>query len=210
MIMEDLDYNLDVDETLYYLDDEFRYYIYIGYDKRIIKIVEYKNWYIPIRDYTFYIFDGKINPRVLLDPHNYSFSNNKIEKKLECSFNTLNECKEQALEILIWETFETYIYNYTRIYTKNLIEVLTDVYIIEEIKNYNINGITGPLLENMHSFNKNNNSLDDIVEREKLKIEDKKNILMFIDTQRHNLKKMILEKRYEEALNYIKKTHNSW
>jgi len=210
MIMEELDSNLDTDGRLCYPDEESRYYIYTGYDKRIIKIVEYKHWYIPIRDYKFHIFDGKINPIVFLDPHNYSFLNNKIVKKPEYSFSILNECKEQILEILIWETFETYIYNYTRIYAKNLIEVLNDVYIVEEIKKYSIDGSIGLLLENMHSFDENNNSLDDIVEREKLKIEDKKNILMFINTQRHNLKKLISEKKYEEALSYIKKTHDSW
>ena len=95
-------------------------------------------------------------------------------------------------------------------YAKNFIEMLNDVYILDEIKNYNTNKEIGPLLKNLHSLNDNNYSIEDIVDREAIKIEDKKNILMFINTQRHNLKTLISEKKYEEALSYIKKTHASW
>lgn len=95
-------------------------------------------------------------------------------------------------------------------YAKNFIEMLSDIYILDEIKDYINNNKTGQLLNNLYLMNENNYSLEDIVNKEIIKIEDKKNILMFIDTQRHNLKKLISEKKYEEALSYIKKTHASW
>jgi hypothetical protein len=200
----------DLNEKLSYLSDEQRYYIYIGYDNRILKIVEYKHWYIPIREFKFFTFDGKINPNVFAYPHNYAFLNDKVIEKPNCSFQTLQNCKEEALEILIWERFETFVYNYTRMYSKNLIELHNDIHIMDEIKIYENTKEIGQLLNNLYVCNENNYSLDDIIEKEKLKIEDKKNVLMFINTQRHNLKLLIKEKKYEEALSYIKKNHRSW
>lgn len=209
MIMEDqIEY--DMDGRLCYPDDESRYYIYIGTDRRIIKIREYKHWYTPVREFKFFTFDGKINPIVFLNPHEYTLDRNEIVKKPDCSFQTLQQCKEEALELVIWERFESFVFNYTRMYAKNFIEMLNDVYILDEIKNYNTNKEIGPLLKNLHSLNDNNYSIEDIVDREAIKIEDKKNILMFINTQRHNLKTLISEKKYEDALSYIKKTHASW
>jgi hypothetical protein len=209
MIMEEqIDY--DIDGRLSYPDDESRYYIYIGTDRRIIKIQEYKHWYTPVREFKFFTFDGKINPKVFINPHEYTLDKDEIVQKPNCSFQVLQQCKEEALEVIIWERFENFIFNYTRMYAKNFIEMLSDIYILDEIKDYINNNKTGQLLNNLYLMNENNYSLEDIVNKEILKIEDKKNILMFIDTQRHNLKKLISEKKYEEALSYIKKTHASW
>jgi hypothetical protein len=71
-------------------------------------------------------------------------------------------------------------------------------------------GSVGPILQNLQNLNEYNYSLDDIIDQELVRLEDKKNIISYINTQRHNLKKLILEKKYDEALSYIKKTHESW
>lgn len=211
MIMEESDYDIfDVNERLSYPDDETRYYIYIGSDRRIIHVREFKHWYTPVREFKFFTFDGKINPKVLLNIHDYTLDKNEIVKKAPCSFQLLQQCKEESLEVLIWERFEAFVFNYTRMYAKNFIEIFNDIYILDEIKTYNLSKEVGPILNNLHSLNNHEYSIEDIIDRESLKIEDKKNILMFINTQRHNLKKLISEKKYEEALSYIKQTHSSW
>lgn len=85
-----------------------------------------------------------------------------------------------------------------------------DLYITDEINTYKSNGNTGPLIKSLLDININNYSIDDIIEKELVRIEDKKNIVSFINLQKHNLKQLIAEKNYEEASLYIKKNHKSW
>ena len=184
-----------------------RFYIYIGTNSRIIGIREYTHWYVPIKNFSYYIFEGGISQEIFKDLHNYCL---KIKgDKLYISFKgnyseyTFNKCTEEAKELEIWEKFETFISNYTKKFS-NPIDIMNDIYLLDEIRNYIKTNDIGPLLTNIKDTDDNQYSIDDIVQSELIKIEDKKNILSFINTQKQNIKKMIANKQFEEVLNYIK------
>jgi hypothetical protein len=193
-----------------------RYYIYRGYDERIIGIREYKHWYVPIRDFKYVVYDGIIEEKVMNDMYNYGWNYNDDEDSYRIVFRqqyseyTLKNCQDETNELIIWERFENFILLYTRLYAKSSIDIMNDFYILDEIRSHSITGTVGPLLQNLKNLNEYNYSLDDIINQELVRLEDKKNIISFINTQRHNLKKLISEKKYDEALSYIKKTHRSW
>jgi len=193
-----------------------RYYIYRGYDERIIGIREYKHWYVPIRDFKYVVYDGIIEEKVMNDMYNYGWNYNNDEDSYRIVFRqqyseyTLKNCQDETNELIIWERFENFILLYTRLYAKSSIDIMNDFYILDEIRSHSITGTVGPLLQNLQNLNEYNYSLDDIINQELVRLEDKKNIISFINTQRHNLKKLISEKKYDEALSYIKKTHRSW
>jgi hypothetical protein len=193
-----------------------RYYIYRGYDERIIGIREYRHWYVPIRDFKYIIYDGIIEEKVMNDMYNYGWNYNSEEDSYRIVFRqqyseyTLKNCQDETNELIIWERFENFILLYTRLYAKSSIDIMNDFYILDEIRSHSMIGSVGPLLQNLQNLNEYNYSLDDIINQELVRLEDKKNIISFINTQRHNLKKLISEKKYDEALSYIKKTHRSW
>jgi len=124
--------------------------------------------------------------------------------------NILQKCQEEAIELDLWEKFENFILRYTRFYAKSPIDIMYDTYIIDEIKTYKETKIIGSIIKNLIELDSNNYSADDIIEKELLRIEDKKNVISFINLQRHNLKELISEKKYQEADIYIKKNHKSW
>ena len=193
-----------------------RYYIYRGYDRRIIAIREYRHWYIPIREFKYIIYDGIIKQKVIDEIYNYgwNYDNEKQNYKLvfrqQYSEYILKNCQDETKELIIWENFENFILLYTRAYAKSNIDIMNDFYILDEIRSHSITGNIGPLLKNLRDLNQYDYSLDDIINQELLRLEDKKNIISFINTQRYNIKNLIAEKKYDEALNYIKKTHGSW
>lgn len=191
-----------------------RYYIYRGHDKRIIGIREYKHWYVPIREFDYIIYDGHIKDDVINDIHNYGWNTRDgkevIVFRQQYSHQILKRCQEEAIELNLWEKFEDFVLRYTRFYAKYPIDIMYDTYIIDEIRTYRETKITGPIINGLIELDTNNYSIDNIIEKELMKIEDKKNILSFINLQRYNLKKLISEKKYEEADIYIKKNHKSW
>jgi hypothetical protein len=191
-----------------------RYYLYVGSDSRLIAIREYKLWYTPIREFRYEIFDGFIPENIKQYIHHFGYitSNGEVMlvRKETNSTDIIDKCKEEALELHIWELFELFVVNYTKLYTKNFIDIMTDFYILDEIRLYNFTGEVGTFLSNFQKNNEYNYSLDDIIKREMMKIEDKKNIMFFLNNQRSNIKKLVSEKNYEEALSYIKQTHKGW
>jgi hypothetical protein len=193
-----------------------RYYLYKGCDERIIGIREYKHWYVPIRDFKYIVYDGIIKQDVINDMYNFGWNYNSekgshiIVFRQQYSEYTLEKCQNQTNELIIWERFENFILLYTRLYAKSSIDIMNDLYILDEIRSHSMTGSVGPILQNLQNLNEYNYSLDDIIDQELVRLEDKKNIISYINTQRHNLKKLILEKKYDEALSYIKKTHESW
>ena len=193
-----------------------RYYIYRGYDERIIGIREYRHWYVPIRDFKYIIYDGIIKEKVMNDMYNYGWNYSSEEDSYRIVFRqqyseyTLKKCQDETNELIIWERFENFILLYTRLYAKSSIDIMNDFYILDEIRSHSMIGSVGPLLQNLQNLNEYNYSLDDIINQELVRLEDKKNIISFINIQRYNLKKLISEKKYDEALSYIKKPHGSW
>lgn len=191
-----------------------RYYIYRGYDKRIIGIKEYQHWYVPIREFDYIIYDGNIKSEILNDMYNYGWNIRDDEYTLvfrqQYSQQILKKCQEEAIELALWESFENFILRYTRFYAKSPFDIMYDLYIMDDINIYKTNGVTGPLLKSLIEIDNIGYSIDDIIEKELLKIDDKKNIVSFINLQKNNLKKLISEKKYEEASLYIKKNHKSW
>lgn len=190
-----------------------RYYIYRGYDKRIIGIKEYQHWYVPIREFDYIIYDGHIKNEVFDDIHNHGWNVRDGEYVIvfrqQYSSEIFQKCQEDAIVLDLWEKFENFILKYTRFYAKSPFDTMYDLYIMDEIKTYKSNGNTGPLIKGLLDLN-NNYSIDDVIEKELMRIEDKKNIVSFINLQKHNLKQLIAEKNYEEANLYIKKNHKSW
>tara|TARA_R110000868_G_scaffold411117_2_gene701866 strand:+ start:4434 stop:5021 length:588 start_codon:yes stop_codon:yes gene_type:complete len=191
-----------------------RYYIYRGYDKRIIGIKEYTHWYVPIREFDYIIYDGHIKNETFNDMHNYGWNVRDDEYVIifrqQYSNEILKKCQEDAIALDLWEKFENFILRYTRFYAKSSFDTMYDLYIMDEINIYKSNINIGPLIKSLLDLNSNDYSINDIIEKELVRIEDKKNIVSFINTQRHNLKNLIAEKKYDEALNYIKKNHRSW
>ena len=134
----------------------------------------------------------------------------RIVFRQQYSEYTLKKCQDETNELIIWERFENFILLYTRLYAKSSIDIMNDFYILDEIRSHSMIGSVGPLLQNLQNLNEYNYSLDDIINQELVRLEDKKNIISFINIQRYNLKKLISEKKYDEALSYIKKPHGSW
>jgi hypothetical protein len=191
-----------------------RYYIYKGYDKRIIGIREYRHWYVPIREFEYIIYDGYIRSEIMNDIHNYGWNKRDDEYVLvfrqQYSPHILKNCTDEAQELELWENFEDFILKYTRSYAKSPVDMMHDFYLLDEIRTYKSNKEIGPLIQNLITLNKNDYSVDDIIEKELMRIEDKKNIISFINLQRNNLKQLISDKKYKQASDYIKKTHGSW
>jgi hypothetical protein len=191
-----------------------RYYVYRGYDKRIIGIREYTHWYVPIREFDYIIYDGHIKNEVFNDMHNYGWNVRDDEYVIvfrqQYSHEILKKCQEDAIVLDLWEKFENFILRYTRFYAKSPFDTMYDLYIMDEINTYKSNGNIGPLIKGLIDLNISGYSINDIIEKELVRIEDKKNIVSFINLQKHNLKQLIAEKNYEEASLYIKKNHKSW
>jgi hypothetical protein len=191
-----------------------RYYIYRGFDKRIIGIREYTHWYVPIREFNYIIYDGQIKDEVFSNMHNYGWNlrenKNVIVFRQQYSDQIYKKCQEEVVELGLWEQFENFILRYTRFYSKTPFDILYDLYIMDEINTHKLTGTTGSLINGLLDLNSNGYSVDDIIERELVRIEDKKNIVSFINLQKHNLKQLIADKNYEEASSYIKKHHRSW
>ena len=65
-----------------------RYYIYKGYEGRIIGLREYRHWYVPIREFRYIIYDGDHHLEYILKNgiHNYSWNEidgNNVEEIIE-------------------------------------------------------------------------------------------------------------------------------
>jgi hypothetical protein len=146
--------------------------------------------------------------------HNYGWNVRDDEYVIvfrqQYSDEILKKCQEDAIALDLWEKFENFILRYTRFYAKSPFDTMYDLYIMDEINIYKSNGNIGPLIKSLLDLNSNDYSINDIIEKELVRIEDKKNIVSFINLQKHNLKQLIIDKNYEEAFLYIKKNHKSW
>lgn len=191
------------------------YYLYLGNDSRIIGIRPYREHYVPQREFRFFLYDKEPEPRHFEDMYNYGVNVRDNETIIvirgPCSAEAIEKCKKDSEKLEILENFENYKYNYTRSYAKNPIEMMYDFFLLAEIADYNSTGNVGIMLAELHQFDRiNGYTIGDTVAREMMKLQDKKNMLNYINTQNRNLTKLLSENRFDEARSSIKNSHISW
>jgi len=183
------------------------YIIYVGHDKRIVHVTKNSSTYVPVifEKILFYYLDS-LPPE---DPYyNYTISkvNDKYvyQRKLDITDYITKAVEKQKHTINLLESLNDFSRFYLRAYETNYVSRYMNFYLYEEIDTYDKTGEAGTILKSLQEF-ESSYSIDDIVSREKLKREDVKNMLSYLNTVENAVRKMIREEKYEEAKMFITK-----
>jgi len=183
------------------------YIIYVGHDKRIVHVTKNSSTYVPVifEKILFYYLDS-LPPE---DPYyNYTIVrvNDKYEyqRKLDITDYITKAVEKQKHIINLLESLNDFSRFYLRAYETNYVSRYMNFYLYEEIDTYDKTGEAGTILKSLQEF-ESGYSIDDVVSREKLKKEDVKNMLSYLNTVENVVRKMIREEKYEKAKVFITK-----
>lgn len=183
------------------------YIIYVGHDKRIVHVTKNSSTYVPVifEKILFYYLDS-LPPE---DPYyNYTIAkvNDKYvyQRKLDITDYITKAVEKQKRTINLLENLNDFSRFYLRAYETNYVSRYMNFYLYEEIDTYDKTGEAGTILKSLQEF-ESNYSIDDVVSREKLKREDVKNMLSYLNTVENTVRKMIREEKYEKAKLFITK-----
>ena len=140
--------------------------------------------------------------------HNYSIGFNEeapqYTKRLKATEYILETIEKQNKIIEVLEKYENFMWYYLRAYNSSVVMQHTYTYIMAEIEDYKLNGKVGPLL-NAIKTSEPEYTIDDIIEREAMKHEDIKNMFSYMYLVESNVKSLIKQGKYDEALFVVKK-----
>jgi len=185
-------------------------FVYVGHDKRIIKIVDSRSNYSPIvYEEMHAVFTPYIPDEVVNDMHNYSIQFNDNDapeyvKRLKATDYILEMIEKQKKIIRVLEKYENFMWYYLRAYNSSVVMQHTYAYIMAEIEDYKLSGNVGSLLNAIKTAEPEY-TIDDIVEKETMKHEDIKNMFSYMYLVESNVKSLIKQGKYDEALFLVKK-----
>lgn len=183
------------------------YVVYVGHDKRIVHVTKNSSTYVPVtfEKILFYYVDT-IPPE---DPYyNYSIirKNNTFlyQKRLDITDYITDVISKQKKIIELLENLNDFSRFYLRAYETNYVARYMNFYLYEEIDVYEKTREAGTILKSLKE-SESSYSMDDVVNREKIKKEDVKNMLSYLNTVENTVRKMIKEENYDEAKVFITK-----
>jgi hypothetical protein len=195
------------------MENDYDYYFYV-YRNRIVKITKTRKAYnivkfSNVKTYSTAVFPKDKTSSELLYNYNYSLEQGGAYKVSDEENDSLNleALKRMNIVITTLEKFE-HICSYIKssVISKSADEDIYNRILMQQIDNYDKNGIVGNLLEAEFKCSIYEN-YDSLIEAIKLKYDDASEMFAFIKYKTFEIKNVLKENNFIEANNIIKEMY---